>query len=192
MYMKKTTIEIPQDVYDQFRVRCIKNHSSVKDEFTQLICESLKNKPQSEVKSEKEPQQTVVIDGKEYVDDIDDPLPPFIQEEMRADQAHLKKGDLKVELKPILGMVEKLTLIVQSQKADLDTLRGRLESPQNCPKLEKFDVIEKNFAIVGKLIQSLGEAIIQDTGGKWCLDDIKGIRALGVEPSQFSMEHSKK
>ena len=178
MSLRKVTIEVPLELYEKFKVNCIQNHSTVKDEVTDMICAALENKPQSEAKSGKTPQKTVVINGKEVIDDLDDVV--------------TEKEDLEAKLTPIWSMVKGLTSIAQSQKADLDTLKGRLESPQTCPRLEKFDAIEKNFIIVGKLIQSLGEAIIQDTGGKWCLDDIKGIRALGLEPSSFSMEHSKK
>jgi hypothetical protein len=83
-----------------------------------------------------------------------------------------------------------------------DQFRVRLEAEAkrnegqlalNTSTIELCKAFNEDFKIVGKLIESVGNGLIKsDRRAEWCEDDIKGFKALGIEPQSFTLEHVKK
>lgn len=56
---------------------------------------------------------------------------------------------------------------------------------------KRFDEQNEKFKIIGRLIESVGNGLIQtNDSAKWCKDDLKGFYAIRVEPKTFTKEHS--
>jgi len=79
----------------------------------------------------------------------------------------------------------------ESTKTHVDEALSHLEKSKN--SIENFSELNKKLEIVGKLIESVGNGVIMsNSSAQWCLDDIKGLKGLGVECKPFTLEHSKK
>lgn len=110
----------------------------------------------------------------------------------------IKKEDLEAELKPVVGILEGLVPIVAELVQWREKFRvwqdSKFASIDATLEAENKRVGEQaeQFKVVGKLIESLGNVVIQSHGAKWCVDDIKGFKRLGIEPLPYTLEHMKK
>ena len=73
-----------------------------------------------------------------------------------------------------------------------------VEELKNCPKCggthaktvrDPLDA-EKRITVLGRLIESIGNGLIKSNDKiSWCEDDIKGLKYIGVKPSEFTLKH---
>jgi len=164
MSTRKMIVELPAEIFDEFKLACVKNHATIKDEVFKLICTSLE--VESEPKTVKELQKTINILGKEYVvgldgkavvDDLDLPIVA----------PSIKREDLEAELKPIRQEIEKL--------------KGSWEkSSGNCPKLPELD---QKFLVLAKTLAPIMWVLKEKTGADICDPDVKALALLANEPA---------
>jgi len=141
-------VDLPAEVYEDFKTRCTKNHILIKDKVFKLICASLE--AESKPVIGKEPQNLPPF----IVDDLDE---PYVE-------PSIKKEYLEAELKPIREKVE--------------NLKSLLAECLTCSKSEQFEKIDKKFEVTAKLIDSVMVAIEKTSSAKKCDDDLKGLEYL--------------
>lgn len=97
-------------------------------------------------------------------------------------------------MKSIKTLSERVLALQQYQESTKDHVDEALSRALGKigNSFENFSELNKKLAIVGKLIESVGNGVIMTSSAQWCLDDIKGLKALGVECTPFTLEHSKK
>lgn len=156
-------VDLPVDLKQRLKMYCVKNGNTMSDEVIGLICRKLEQEElgQNVPKSEKESQ-------KEVIDDLDSPVKVSYDEPVDHSVSHgwthIKKEVLEAELKPI--------------REKLENLKISLAECVACSKLERFEEINKKFAVTGKLIDSVMVAIEKTSSAKKCDDDRKGLEYL--------------
>ncbi|MDH5793061.1 MAG: hypothetical protein OEZ18_00665 [Candidatus Bathyarchaeota archaeon] len=135
MSVRRMNVDVPAEVYDQYKEKCAKNHVLIKDEIFKFICASLDGKSGSQANIAGEEKAAAV-------EDLDGEKVETTPEKT-------------VDLKPILEILEGLVPTVAVLRQDVDGLKGSLAAPQTCPKMEVFHEINKRFTVAAKLIDSL-------------------------------------
>jgi len=156
MSTRRLVADIPTEIYDQFRLSCVKNHSSMKDELFKLMCASLDGSP-----IEKSEEGEVVVLSDAQIKDFWD--------SEKEDFLSVVEGKLEAKLLPIREKLDNLKPVdvnLNSVFERLDVQRNVMNKnngiyDQNFKALEKK--LDGRFVIVGKFIKNIQENI-----GKIC------------------------
>ena len=178
--MTRISFDISPDIHQQFKLYCIEHKTTITDEISKSINETLKavetqRSPQPNLTTEKEPQETVVIDGQTVIDDIDSddfnaPTNPTTVKITAVAQANEK----------VYGILNMLVPTVAELVQGRDNLRVRQDS-KFADFDKKFSEIDKKFAVAGRLVESAMNALEQTSPAKKCEDDLKGLALLKGE-----------
>ena len=198
--MTRISFDISPELHQRFKLYCAERKTTITDEVTKFINKTLEGaqaegKPQSELKTEKEPQKThregfgllgegylvdadgkrvansqktVIIDGKEVIDDLDQ---PYVE-------PSINKEDLEAELKPIRDSVS----IVQANLNKEVDWTEKLKNEQ----FEKIEHSEKKHSLINlglaKTLSFLLYFLKRDGVAHLCDDDIEFLALLAGEP----------
>lgn len=93
-----------------------------------------------------------------------------------------KLEKIEAELLPIRGKLESLEPIdLSSIREDVNKLKGLLEGPQKCPKLEQFEALNEKFKVVANFLENHVYLLVKTEGANPCADDITGLAVLRNE-----------
>jgi DNA-directed RNA polymerase subunit RPC12/RpoP len=74
--------------------------------------------------------------------------------------------------------------------------KSQVEDLTGCPKCGSTkattlrDGSDQRITVIGRLLESVMDALVRvDDRVRFCEDDIKGLRYIGVSPSKFTLEH---
>lgn len=142
-------VDLPSEVYDKFKEQCANNHVLIKDEIFKWICASLDGKMGSQVN---------------------------ISEDLEGEKVETKTA--KQDLEPILGMIQGLSSVTKEFQQWREGFR--VWQDEKFEALDgKIEALDGKFKIVGKLIDSVMDAIERlHSHAHRSEDDKKGIAIL--------------
>ena len=170
MSIKRIVVDVPAEFHERFKISCAKNHTTIKDELTRLICASLDGVTVED------------LDEKKVVDDGFD-KPVYEKEDLEA--------KIEAELKAIREEIATVQTAVSKLNAWEDNVNKNFYSwvdaevkrvPETCPKLEQFKEVDKKFLVLAKLLVPLLWSIKEATSITVCDDDVTAIAFLANEP----------
>jgi hypothetical protein len=162
----RIVVDVPADFHEKLKISCAKNHTTIKDEITRLICASLDGVAVED------------LDEKKVVDTLAEPIDHSVSHGWR----HLKKEDLDAELKPILEITKESASGVKDFQQWREKFRDWQTSKFACLDA-KLKEIDHKFVVTGKLIDSAMGALEHISSAKKCDDDRKGLALLRGESS---------
>jgi hypothetical protein len=181
MSTKRMVVDLPADVYERFKIECVKNHSSIKDGVLKCMCASLDGMvtklEQKELSSTKikdgfifgQEDSSVLVRGhKEGTED-----PPFLKTEQKKAEdfggLFVKKDEFSTIRQDIADFPKMVGLLGSELRSFIDAYSK-----------DKSD-IDKKFLALAKTLGPIIQILKNNTGATVCADDVKALALLSGE-----------
>jgi hypothetical protein len=162
--MKRMVVDLPADVYERFKIECVKNHSSIKDGVLKCMCASLDG-----VVAKLEQEEL----GQKDDFTLDMPKPPFIKAEQRKESdfggLFVKKDEFSTVQQDIADFPNMVGLLGSELRSFIDAYSK-----------DKAD-IDKKFLALAKTLGPIIRILKNNTGAIVCAEDVKALALLSGE-----------